>query len=316
MDKRARAELRRIRKLEAQAGGTQHVHQQLDEALRATQPAIDARSDHEYVASESNVLQEYKTLASDLSGIDQLQRSIQGSMVPAIGDVRAAEMISRADVYASLASLRASHVLSESVRRGLPGLLSGTFTGLNNYPRMPSDVLKQARTLGYVGLSSSIAQAFEAHGLASANIAAWSLRPVQSLHTPALRSVLRAATTFGPIVVSPDYEDDESFDYHPDLGRFLPETATKSGDATEVEELWDVVVAYAQGIAVHHRTEVLLSVMGNGKQFVIRVCTHPAAASAIGGGISAPIGFEIGGAVGAAIGGVTGPLITYVLTRR
>jgi hypothetical protein len=47
MDKRDRAELRRIRKVEEQAGGTQHVHEQLDEALRATQPAIDARSDHD-----------------------------------------------------------------------------------------------------------------------------------------------------------------------------------------------------------------------------------------------------------------------------
>lgn len=276
--------------------------------------------DSSHVASMSNSSRQYKNIARDLSGIDQLRRSILGSMAPAIGDLRAAEKISRTGVYLAslsarpLASFRVSHVFPESVRRGLPGL-SGNLTDLSNYPRMQSDVLKQARMLGYVGLSSSIAQAFETHGLASANIAEWSLRPVQSIRTSALRSFWKAATTFGPIVVSPDYEDDEPFDYHPDLGGLLPETATKSGDATEVEELWEVVVAYAQGIAVHYCREVLLSVMSNGRRFVIRVYQHPAAAGAIGGGISAQIGFEIGGAAGATIAGATGPLITYLLTR-
>jgi hypothetical protein len=181
---------------------------------------------------------------------------------------------------------------------------------------MRSDLLKQARLFGYVDLSTSIAQAFATHALASANITEWSLRSLQSIRTPARRSFPKAATTFGPIVVSPDYEDDQPFNYHPDLGSLLPETATKSGDATEVEEPWYVVVAYAQGIAVHYCREVLLSVMGNGRRFVIRVYQHPAAAGAIAGGISAQIGFEIGGAAGATIVGATGPLITYLLTRR
>jgi hypothetical protein len=175
----------------------------------------------------------------------------------------------------------------------------------------PSDVLKQARNAAYLGLGISIAVAFEAHGLDSVNIAAWSLRrSAQSIRTPALRSVLKAATTFGPIVVLPDYEDDAPFDYHPNLEWLLPETATVSGDA------WDVVVAFAQGVAVHHHNKALLSVIGNGMRVVIHVCTHPAAAGAIGGVISAPLGYEIGGVVGAAFGGATGPLITYVLTRR
>ena len=94
--------------------------------------------------------------------------------------------------------------------------------------------------LGSIGLSSStLAQAFEAHGLESAHSAGVDpARRLQSLHTFPPRSVLNAATTFGPIVVSPDYEDDAPFDYHPDLGRLLPETATNTGGATEVEELW------------------------------------------------------------------------------
>jgi hypothetical protein len=222
----------------------------------------------------SNVLRQYKQLARDLSGMDWMRRSIQDSMVPAIGDVWAAEM------------------------------------SLSNYARMQSDML------GYRSLRRSIAQAFESHGIDSANIAAWSLRRVQAIRTSALPPILKAATTFGPIVVSPDYEDDAPFDYHPDLGRLLPETATNSGGATEVQELWAEVVAFAQGIANHHRTKVFLSVMTNGTRFVIRVSKHPAAAGAIGGGISAQIGFEIGGAAGATIAGVTGPLITYLLTRR
>jgi hypothetical protein len=113
--------------------------------------------DSSHVASVSNSLRQYMNIARDLSGIAQLHRSIQGSMVPAIGDVRAAEMISRTGVYDSLAGLRSarhlasltgSHVVPESVRRGLPGLLSRNLTGLSNYPRMPSDVLKPAGCLG------------------------------------------------------------------------------------------------------------------------------------------------------------------------
>jgi hypothetical protein len=131
--------------------------------------------DSSHVASVSNVLRQYKQLARDLSGMDWMQRSIQGSMVPAIGDVWAAEM------------------------------------SLSNYARMQSDMV------GYRSLRRSIAQAFESHGIDSANIAAWSLRRVQAIRTSALPPILKAATTFGPIVVSPDYEDDVPFDYHPDL---------------------------------------------------------------------------------------------------
>ena len=139
---------------------------------------------------------------------------------------------------------------------------------------------------------------------------------MRSIRTPALQSFLKSATSFGPIVISPDYEDDEPFDYHPDLqGWRIPETATKSGEVLDDEELWTAVVAWAQGIAVHHRTKVLLSVMGNGGGFLIRVCKHPVGGQAIGNGIGGGIGFAIGGLDGAVIGAAAGPIIAYVLKR-
>jgi hypothetical protein len=169
-------------------------------------------------------------------------------------------------------TFRVSHVFPESMRRVLPGL-SWNLTGLSNYPPMPSDVLKPFTLFGSPDLSRSIAQAFKAHGLDSPNSPAWRLRRVQSLRTSTLRSFLKATPTFGPIVVSPDYEDDAPFGYHPDLqGWLIPETATESGGAINVEELWTVVVAYTQGIAVDHRTKVLLSVIGtDGRSFLVQV---------------------------------------------
>jgi hypothetical protein len=239
--------------------------------------------DSSHVASVSNVLRQYKQLARDLSGMDWMRGSIQGSMVPAIGDAWAAEM------------------------------------SLSNYARMQSDML------GYRGLRRSIAQAFESHGIDSANIAAWNLRRVQSIRTSALPPILKAATTFGPIVVSPDYKDDAPFDYHPDLGWLLPETATESGDAIDLEGPWPQVVAFAQGIAVRHGTEALLTVMGNGRRVVIRICKHPAtvgtAAGTVAGAISGAAGGVVSGdvvaeAVSGSVNGGVGALIMYVLTRR
>jgi hypothetical protein len=225
------------------------------------------------------------------SGIDRRLASFQGSI---------AQSVARS-VAPNLARSMAQSIAQSVARSVTPSMARS---------------IESLRSAAMSSLSSSIMQSFEVHGFDSASIAAWSLRSVQSIRTSALPPILRAATTFGPIVVSPDYEDDAPFDYHPDLGRLLPETATNSGGATEVQELWAEVVAFAQGIANHHRTKVFLSVMTNGTRFVIRVSKHPAAAGAIGGGISAQIGFEIGGAAGATIAGVTGPLITYLLTRR
>jgi hypothetical protein len=132
--------------------------------------------------------------------------------------------------------------------------------------------IESLRSAAMSSLSSSITQSFEVHGLDPAHSASWSLRRVPSVRTPALQSFLKAATRFGPIVVTPDYEDDELFDYHPDLGWLLPETAAESRDAIDVEELWNVVVAFAQGIAVDHRTKVLLSMIGeDGRSFLVQV---------------------------------------------
>jgi hypothetical protein len=99
------------------------------------------------VASVNNVLRQYQRHARDLIGVDQLQRTIQGSMVHAIDDARIAEMSSTI-AYASLTrvrdTLRASHVLDESVRRVLPGLRRN-LADLSYYALTQSDVLKQAR---------------------------------------------------------------------------------------------------------------------------------------------------------------------------
>jgi hypothetical protein len=235
------------------------------------------------IASMSNSLQPLKNIARDLSGIDQLRRSIRGSMAPSIGALNSMAM-SRAGAYSHLTkvvneALRPYNppihrqVISDSLRRGLPGL-AGNLTGSNYYVRMQSDVLRQVRTLGYPSLSSSLAQAFKSYGLDSAYSAAWSLRRVQSFRTPALESMLKTATTFGPIVVSPNYED-APFDYHPSLqGWLMPETATESGDAIDVEKLWAVVVAFAVGIAQHHHSKVLLRVMReDGRGFLIQVAS-------------------------------------------
>jgi hypothetical protein len=102
---------------------------------------------------------------------------------------------------------------------------------------------------------------------------------VQSFRTPALQSLLKSATTFGPIVISPD-AGDAPFDYHPDLqGWLIPETATESGDAIDVEELIKEAYAYAVGIARHHRTRTLLTIVGKHvSAFMIRV-----AENAVGG---------------------------------
>jgi hypothetical protein len=244
--------------------------------------------------------------ASEVGRDPDAERLLRSSYSPSMNyEVRRLqEMLRSSGIDRRLASFQGSiaHGVAQSVARSVTPSMARSIESL--------------RSAAMSSLSSSIAQAFEVHGFDSASIAAWSLRSVQSIRTSALPPILRAATTFGPIVVSPDYEDDAPFDYHPDLGRLLPETATNSGGATEVQELWVEVVAFAQGIANHHRTKVFLSVMTNGTRFVIRVSKHPAAAGAIGGGISAQIGFEIGGAAGATIAGVTGPLITYLLTRR
>jgi ABC-type tungstate transport system substrate-binding protein len=79
-------------------------------------------------------------------------------------------------------------------------------------------------------------------------------------------------------VISPD-DAALSSNYHPDLQRWLiPETATDSGDAIDVEELVNVVFAYVLGIAQHHRTRVIVTVVRkHGGAFLIRVAENTVA---------------------------------------
>lgn len=273
--------------------------------------------DSSYFLSVNDALRQHQNVLREIVGIERIRRSVQISAARVAGDVRSVEMVRRS-VSAPLAQInenfRASRVISESVRRGLPGF-SGNLAGLSYHARMQSEALRYGRMFGNLGLSNSIAQAFKAQGLTSAYGAEWRLQIVQSIRTSALQSLLKTAAAFGPIVVTPDFEDDAPFDYWPDLQWLFPDTTTEPGDATDVEELWAEVVAIAQGIAHHHRTKVLLSVMGNGTRFLIRVCKHPVTAEALGGGIGGSIGFAIGGPVGAMIGGASGPIIAYVITR-
>ena len=197
--------------------------------------------------------------------IDPMPPSLQGSMVPIIGDVRSAEMIRRTGVNLSLA------VFPETVRRGVPGL-SGNFTGLSNYPRMQSDVLKQGRMFGNLALSGSIAQAFKLQWISSAHSSAWSLHRVPSVRTPALQSLLKSVMTIGPIVISPD-DEDVPLAYQPDLqGWLIPETATDMKDDIDVEELRIQMVATVVRIARDHRTKALIRGLGkDGRTLLIQV---------------------------------------------
>jgi hypothetical protein len=109
--------------------------------------------------------------------------------------------------------------------------------------------------------------------LAPLSSSAWNLRHIKDVRTAAFRSVLKATTTFGPVVVSPDDEDDAPFDYLPELqGWLISETGAESGGAVDVEELWAEVVAFAVGIAQHHHSKVFIRAVGKDfRTFLIQV---------------------------------------------
>ena len=237
------------------------------------------------ILSMSRELQQHHKILRSLGGIDRMQEFVQGSTARNFERLRSVGM-SRGGVYANLIKASGpllsyykpptlSHALSESMSRGVSGL-NRDLAGLNySHPLLQPNMQRHDRVFGNLGLSSAIARVVKSHGLGSAT-AAWSLQRVQSSRTSALQSILKSATTFGPIVVSPDYEDDAPFDYHPDLqGWLIPETATESGDAIDVEELIAGVYAYAVGIAQHHRTSALLTIVGkSGLRFLVRVPDH------------------------------------------
>jgi hypothetical protein len=200
-------------------------------------------------------------MLSSFGGMDQVVRDIRGRGAALSSATRLARIVNpvgvnTASIYADLAK----SIVPESMRLGLPRL-SQSLASMGYYPRLQSDALRYGRIFGNLGLSSSIAQAFKMQGLASAYSAAWSLHRVPSVRMSAIQSFLKVAPTFGPIVISPD-DDSAPFDYHPDLqGWFIPETSTDSEEATDVEKLVTAVFAYALGIAQHHRTRVLVTVV-------------------------------------------------------
>jgi hypothetical protein len=186
-------------------------------------------------------------------------------------NVRTAEMVRRS-VSASFANFNVR--TAEMVKRSVSAPLRD----------LRYHVLRQTSTFAIRDLSHSIAQAFEAQDIASHYSDSWGLYRAPSFRTSAQRSFPKSSPTFGPIMISP--EDREApFDYHPKLqGWIIPETATNSRVAAiDVEELVNVVFAYALGIAQHHRTRVLLTVVGkHGGTFLIRAAENTAGGTAGG----------------------------------
>jgi hypothetical protein len=141
------------------------------------------------------------------------------------------------------------------------------------YPHPQSNALMIRRMLENVlGPQDAVSRALKLHGIASAYGGSWSLYRVPPFRTPALQSFLRYLPTTGPIVVSPDDEAPPS-DYHPDLPEWLiPMTATRSGDALDVEQLWAETLALVVAIARHHRTEAIVKGVGrHGITFLVAV---------------------------------------------
>lgn len=166
-----------------------------------------------------------------------------------------------------------------------------------------------------VGLGAEVARAFQAHGLDETLGTAWTLRRVWFGSNPAVRSILKNTTSFGPIVVPPDYDDYAPFDYHPDLRDVIPETGTKPEKDLDTEERWAEIVAIAQGVAQRHCRAILVSVTKGGR-VVFQVVNHPVARTAAAGTLSGYLGIEIGGAAGAMFTGGVTPVLVYFLTRR
>lgn len=238
--------------------------------------------------SVNDTLRQHRRMLHEIS-TGGFQQSIQASVSRALSAARAAHTASW-DASASIAQinegLRASRIASESLRRGLPGFDRSLLHP--NYARMQADTLRQRiRAVRDIG-SSVASQMYEIQSassrgskmqeILSAHNDAWRIRRVQTLRTPALQHALKSTPTFGPIVVSPDDTAPPS-NYHPDLqGWLIPETTTDSGDDKDVEELVAVVFSYALGIAQHHRTRVLVTVVGkHGGAFLIRVAENTVA---------------------------------------
>jgi hypothetical protein len=246
-------------------------------------PDEDARRvlhGYSHFNSIDNILEQRRKMLRSFFGIDRMLRSFGGidQMAPESSIRSQGLRLARfaggnlvgtntAGVYADLAK----RIVPESMRLGLPEL-SRNLAGVGHYPRLQSDALRYGRMFGNIGPSASVSQAVRLQRIASTHSSLWSLHRVQSVRTSALQSLLKSMTAFGPIVVSPD-DEDVPLDYHPDLqGWLIPETATASGDAIDVEELRAQIVAIIVSIARDHRTKAVVRGLGNdGRMILIQV---------------------------------------------
>jgi hypothetical protein len=112
------------------------------------------------------------------------------------------------------------------------------------------------------------------------SLSTWPRYRKRSYDFPAFRSVVRAATAYGPVVVTPDGPPPEAPDvpptYVPALESLVPDTTSPRLDEVAWEELWEAIwedfVLMAQEQAQRRGTNVMLRVMKN--PIVIGLVVH------------------------------------------
>lgn len=82
-------------------------------------------------------------------------------------------------------------------------------------------------------------------------------------------SVIRAATTYGPVVVTPDGPPPPPPDYTPSLRTFIPDTTSSADDAPTIEDVWAEVVALAQEMAQRYKGHVVIRALGPKGEIVL-----------------------------------------------
>ena len=243
-------------------------------------------------------------LASTSSMLNPL---LSGPRISTLGTPLASE------IFKSISTLQHRHPATRLLSLAEPWSLPPKLASLTR-PRIGTAPWLDGLTSN-VALATSVAESFRFRGLDGFHGSAWSLHRAWLGSNPALSAILKNTTAFGPIVVRPDLEDDAPFDYHPDLRDILPDTGAEPEEDFDLEEWWAEVVAFAQGVAYHHRRAVLLGVTKSGR-VVFQVINHPVTRTAAAGTLFGYFGHEIGGAAGAMFTGGVLPIIVYFLTRR
>lgn len=77
---------------------------------------------------------------------------------------------------------------------------------------------------------------------------------------------IRAATTYGPVVVTPDGPPPPPPDYTPSLETFIPDTASSADDVPTIEDVWAEVVVLAQDMARRYKGHVVIRALGPGER--------------------------------------------------